>query len=64
MAQGRPASNSRGAWYGAAFLLAAVLELSGAWRMIRHHDGTLLVVLPVVSLAIFSGLLARRGEHG
>ena len=53
-----------GAWYGAAFLLAGLLAASGAWRVIRFHDGFLLMGLPLAALVVFGALRARRPSRG
>ena len=71
MASGRPemerhalTKDRHGAWYGAAFLLAGLLAAIGAWRVIRHHDGFLLLGLPLAVLVVFGALRARRPSGG
>jgi len=64
MAQRGRARTRDGRWYGAAFLSTALLAAASAWRMIRHHDGDLLVCLPAISMGVFSAVLARRAKRG
>lgn len=46
-------------WFDLAMLLLGLLVAWEAWREITHHDGVILVGVPVATMSIMAALWAR-----